>query len=539
MSIVAIRKKMGTGMKYVLGAVLVILLVGIFVSFSGGGLGGRGQQRQGPTGPPVMATVNGKALSRVAFGQRMYLAEGRSASQQLAADRQNKLLVLEQFIVEVLMDDAIRQQGIKVSREEVNQALEQSVQERLAELFPSPTGGFSKKKLKEYLDSQNLSYEDFLARLRAEQEERRDYIARMIEEQKLRAKIIDSVQVTEQQLKESYKQVKARHLLVAPEPATPQKPPQVQRAAAKQEAEKLLAQLKSGADFAQLAKQYSHDDSSRAQGGQLKELTRDEVLREFVAWSPRAIELLQQPQGYAQVSRDVRKITDQLFARPKGSLTPIIETDAGFHLFQVEDVQVKLPKNFETSKKQLLQIYRQRQQYEAWADFDAGLREAAKIVVEDPELKAYQAMDAGDYKAAYPLLLEALKYTQQGGHPGDPAINYQLGQAAEKLDNPQQAVTHYLASEKAAGASPDLHLALGQLYRKQKKQQQALKEFQEAHEAAETLAPENRSAHEELKAIYKEMGQKQLAAKQQAWLDQLAKEMETALAERAGAPGSP
>ncbi|MFQ6133906.1 MAG: peptidylprolyl isomerase [Armatimonadota bacterium] len=529
MSIVRIRKKMGAGMKYLLGGILVIFGVGIFISFGGrGGGGGGAPQGFQTTGPSVMATVNGKAITRQVFMTRLMNMQGRFASQQLAADRHNKLRLLEQFITDVLMTEAIRRERIKVSREEIEQGMEQRVQARLAQLFPSETGGYSKRRLKAFLEKQGIAYDDYLERLRAEQEDSRDYVIGELEHQKLREKIQGSVQVTEEDLKESFKQVEARHLLIAPEAATPELSEQAQRAAAKQRAEKLLAQLKAGADFAKLAQEHSDDEESAKKGGKLKALKRDDVFVELMGWFPEAGALIQQSQGYTRLRRDARKISDALFARAKGELTPVIETVAGFHIFKVEGIKTELPEDFEDNKKQLLDNYRRSRGFEAWADYEAALRESAEVVIEDAELAAYQAMEAGDYEAAYALLQEALGYTRRGEYVGDPFVNYQLGQVAEKLGKPEAALAHYADAEQAAAGSPDLHLAMGKLYRQRKQKAQALAQFQQVHEAAETLAPENRFVHQELKSIYEEMGEKELAAAQQAWLDELDKEMEAA-----------
>ena len=99
---------------------------------------------------------------------------------------------------------------------------------------------------------------------------------------------------------------RARHILlkVAAEDAAAVK--QTKRA----EAESILAQLKKGADFSQLAKRFS-EDGSKTKGGDLGFFSRGQMVQPF---------------------------EDAVFALKRGELSGVVETPFGFHLIKVEDI---------------------------------------------------------------------------------------------------------------------------------------------------------------------------------------------------------
>jgi peptidyl-prolyl cis-trans isomerase C len=128
--------------------------------------------------------------------------------------------------------------------------------------------------------------------------------------------------VSDQKVKERYdatiankpgeEEVHARHILVASE----------------DEAKKLIAQLKSGADFAQLAKEHSTDPGA-AQGGDLGWFKKSDMLPEFAA---------------AAFALQPGQITD----------TPV-HTQYGWHVIKVEGRRQAPPPSFEQARGQLRQ----------------------------------------------------------------------------------------------------------------------------------------------------------------------------------------
>jgi peptidyl-prolyl cis-trans isomerase D len=105
--------------------------------------------------------------------------------------------------------------------------------------------------------------------------------------------------------------VTVSHILIRTPPPGPDgkvDPKAVAEARAK--AEDILKQLKTGADFATLAKKYSQDPASAPNGGFLGPVTRGRTVPEF---------------------------EKAAFATPKGQISGIIQTDYGFHILRVDD----------------------------------------------------------------------------------------------------------------------------------------------------------------------------------------------------------
>lgn len=123
-------------------------------------------------------------------------------------------------------------------------------------------------------------------------------------------------------------QVRARHILIAVAPdATP-----AQKAAAKAKAEDLLRQIKGGADFAKLAKQYSDDPGNKNSGGDL---------------------------GYFEQSQMVKPFADAAFRMKAGELA-VVETQFGYHVIQVEDHKLAHVDTLEEARPQIIETLRHR-----------------------------------------------------------------------------------------------------------------------------------------------------------------------------------
>ncbi len=101
-------------------------------------------------------------------------------------------------------------------------------------------------------------------------------------------------------------QVKASHILVRVDAGSGDEI----KAAARKKAETILAELKGGADFAELAKEKSDDTSSGARGGDL---------------------------GYFGKGRMVKEFETAAFALKPGELSGIVETTFGYHIIKVTD----------------------------------------------------------------------------------------------------------------------------------------------------------------------------------------------------------
>jgi peptidyl-prolyl cis-trans isomerase C len=146
-------------------------------------------------------------------------------------------------------------------------------------------------------------------------------------------------------------EVHARHILVETE----------------DEAKAVLAELKAGKDFAELAKAKSKDPGSQ-DGGDLGWFTRDQMVPEF---------------------------SEVAFKLEKGQLSDPVKSQFGWHVIKVEDKREKQPPEYEKVKEQLEQYVVRKQQ----SELITKLRAEAKIErIPAPAAPAAPAAPPADQK---------------------------------------------------------------------------------------------------------------------------------------------
>lgn len=98
------------------------------------------------------------------------------------------------------------------------------------------------------------------------------------------------------------------------------------RAAARKKALEVLRKVKNGGDFAALAREYSDDRGSGAQGGDLGEITRGQVVKEF---------------------------GDAAFALKPGEISGLVESQFGFHVIRTESLTPQRLRTLEESRGEI------------------------------------------------------------------------------------------------------------------------------------------------------------------------------------------
>jgi peptidyl-prolyl cis-trans isomerase D len=161
------------------------------------------------------------------------------------------------------------------------------------------------------------------------------------------------VSVTEQSLRDFYEQIKerfqsaerrqARHILITTGEG-------IDDAAAEKKAADLAAQAKSGADFAQLAKDNSKDPGSAQQGGDL---------------------------GWAERGMFVGPFEEALFSMKPGEIRGPIKTQFGFHVLKLEAVEAGKTKTFEEARAEVEAEYRKERAQTAFYDETQKLGDTA------------------------------------------------------------------------------------------------------------------------------------------------------------------
>ncbi|MGA8576000.1 MAG: peptidylprolyl isomerase [Candidatus Cybelea sp.] len=279
---------------------LATLLMGTFLAAcSGGG---------------AIATVNGQPISRSTFDQRLESSPmGRT--------------VLQQLVQETLIEQYAKNNNITVTDADID-AKESQIKANF------PAGSWD-----EMLKSRGLTEADVRQALR---------------EQIVMDKALSKdVTITPAQIKDYFnknhasydkpEEVKARHILVQSLPL----------------ANQLEAQLKSNpGSFADLAKKYSTDPSSKDKGGELGAFRRGQMVPTFDKYA---------------------------FSAPIGQISPPIKSPFGYHIIQVESRTPGTKATVASATPQILDTLRQQQEAPLIQPFLQGLQQKATIVVNDPQ----------------------------------------------------------------------------------------------------------------------------------------------------------
>ncbi|MFT5730659.1 MAG: peptidyl-prolyl cis-trans isomerase D [Desulforhopalus sp.] len=144
--------------------------------------------------------------------------------------------------------------------------------------------------------------------------------------------IADKVEIDDTQIKEYYEQNaqlftqasqrKASHILIK---ASADDSDQI-HAEKLAKANEVLAMVKSGSDFATIAKEYSEGPSSES-GGEL---------------------------GFFEQGQMVQPFDEAIFSMAKGDISDIVKTQFGYHIIYLEDIKPESKQTLEDSKQQIL-----------------------------------------------------------------------------------------------------------------------------------------------------------------------------------------
>jgi len=533
MSIMGLRKifSMSVGIhigkfRLRLGSLMVITLMGLALLFIFALIpGGPGPRDTRPTegGPvhqvtAVVAQVNGYKVDRQDFEQRFtHLLKQQPGAIDIPQRAFIRYQLLESIIEQHLLVETAKKEGLRVSGTEVSQQIKEMANNSINSQFPD------KKMLRTYLERKGISYQDYENQVQKVLEANRDQLQESMLLQKLETNIKSRLHITEETVKDTYAQIKARHILIKPKeiaketagedgsaPSEQQESPgtsasdQTAKEQARQKANELLNNIRQGADFAELARKNSDDPGSAEKGGDLDWFGRRQMVKEF---------------------------TDAAFALKPGEVSEVVETPFGFHIIKMEDKRIELPEDFEENKQRYIsqqQIYRAD---EAWNQYRRNLREYANVDIHDPEFQAMALLTEGNQQQALPLLIEAAKNDSY-----NLTARYTLASIYREQGDVTQAIEylHQIVEQEEGAFSAQIHLELGTLLREQDKPEEALQQFASASDWAAAFQYQNYRIHTELKQIYEELKDTEGIKQEQQWLD----EFEQAQAESARTPGS-
>ncbi len=263
---------------------------------------------QSAAAPSAAAIVNGTSIPLAAYQlavDQRFQAQAQeqgidpNSPQGQALRAQTKSQVLDGMIDDVLIAQEAAKEAVAVSDADLNAAMQGMI-----------TDGGGQAAFDQSLVAAGQTLDDARAVQRTQ-----------MLNNLMRDRVLANVPTTAEQ-------VHARHILVDSQAA----------------ADALLAQLKAGADFVQMAQQSSKDSMTSPKGGDMD-------------WFPR---------GWLPS----KEVEDAAFALQPGQISDVVQSAFGFHIIQVIDRDP----NRALPPEKLLEL--QKQAFEKWL---AGLRAAAKV----------------------------------------------------------------------------------------------------------------------------------------------------------------
>jgi peptidyl-prolyl cis-trans isomerase SurA len=271
----------------------------------------------------------------------------REAEKKSAVDdalrTQIRRVALEHLIDKKLLDQKIKELNIKVTDEEIKQAIDDvKRQNNIA----------SQEALVSALASQGLTFEQYRTQLQEQ-----------IEKLKLVSMEVRSkIQVGETEMREYYAAnrakyteedtFKARHIFFR----TNEKAPAEEIKHTMTTALMVLAEAKSGKDFAELAKSYSDDPAARKDGGSLGTFKKGDMMPELEA----AIQSMK-----------------------PGEVSELVYTPSGFHIIKLEERTTDKMKSFENVKTEIEDTLYRKKSEERFNQWAKELRAKASIETKD------------------------------------------------------------------------------------------------------------------------------------------------------------
>lgn len=489
--------------------IILIFVAGAYYTFGGpGGNKPRGDERGGRV-TPIVATVNGEKIPRALYVLNMSSRQNMS-EQDATQERWTKVGLLDSLIQAALMRQATKREHIKVTGADVRKKADEEVEQALNTRFPE------KRSLKRYLKKQNQTLDEYKAQLRHDISQDPEGLKQQIAQDKLKEIVEQRVALTDEELKDSYTEVKASHILIKPDeeakqakPAagqTPQQQPDGD-ALAKQKAEALLAQVKQGADFAKLAKENSQDPGSGPKGGDLGWFKRGTMVKQF---------------------------DEVAFKLQSGQVSEVFKSPFGYHFLKVFDRRASVPKDFEKNKATYREQVLSERKYRAWGEYQEELKKQAKIEIQDPELQAYSLLqeaeksgtpDKAKQAQAKAKLEEAVKQD-----PQNVTALWELAALFEQEGNKQRAAELLdTAIQTEEGArSPGMHMKLADLYmdlaqqgdaaKQTELKQMAVDQYKETFDRGSAFTQMNFFMNMQLEQKLKPLNQSELVKQITQWL---------------------
>jgi peptidyl-prolyl cis-trans isomerase C len=296
-----------------------------------------------PVPADVVVEVDGTRLTQ---GQIDAILKKRLASvkEKLTAEQKKKLRgdlrkrIIDDFVTRTLLANEIKRRNVKASEQEINEAIQQVK----GTLQPGTT------------------LEDLMKQSGTSQAQLREEIAFGVKLDKLvKSSMGKQGKPTDKEISAFYEKnkktftipesVRARHILIAKATGDDEKV----KAEKKAKAEDVRKQLLAGGNFMELAKKYS-ECPSKEHGGDLGEFPRGQMVKPF----------------------------DQAaFSQKVNEIGPVVETDFGYHIIQVQEHNAVRPMPLEKVKDRVSLYLEHQKKNQALGALVKKLQTTAKIML--------------------------------------------------------------------------------------------------------------------------------------------------------------
>jgi parvulin-like peptidyl-prolyl isomerase len=518
MSIMGIRRRFARHLRILLWIILIGFVLGIFFF----AFYTKGPLQTGPRGhkasaEDVFASVGGEKITRPEL-DKVYLfyleqqsQHGGSVLGGLGGVRLGMVLMirhraLQDLAASIAMAQEARRRGFEVSGDEVRAYIEQQVEAAIKGLKEQAGGRDPREIYREIMARRGIK------RSRVTEKEFRRWFTTTLTEsegeqtkrtilmEKLRASVVGTAQVSDEDLSLSFDEVKITPIILQfplSEEATEEE------SKAKQRAEEIHAKLSAGADFGALAKSASSEAPLRLPEGWL---TREDVRGIFGEEAEKA-----------------------LFGLKPGQFSAPVRTPAAYIILRMEAFRRQLPEDFDEHREEYRERLIAQRQQGAWEKLNAEVLQKAEIEPVAFEAVAMKALAEGKTDEAVAALEKA--FEEPAGLAGEvfSAICFELGDYYFQKKDFVRAKERFEAALSPVGDIPrgfivgfpeDIYIALGRIALEQENTEEAVEYFTQADISDDYMV------HLTLLDIYDKMGRKEDAARQETWVAEYRKLME-------------
>jgi peptidyl-prolyl cis-trans isomerase SurA len=260
-----------------------------------------------------------------------------------AARREIRKTVLNGLIEKRLIDQRIKEQGIKIGDDEIRQAVED---------VKKQNNNMTQSQLQEALKRQGYTYEQYEVQIREQLERLRlvsievrskTYVSQKEAEEYYEA---NKTKYTEEE------QLKARHIYIKID----EKSPAAEIQKAQQRAIAILAEAREGKDFAELAKSHSDDPAAKKDGGDLGTFKRGDMQSD---------------------------LENAITALKPGEVGELVVTPSGIHIVKLEERIIGKAKPFEKVRPEIEDILYRKKQDDRFTQFMKELRSKGSVEIMD------------------------------------------------------------------------------------------------------------------------------------------------------------